>query len=118
MEKSREQFMAWSEEVAMVEGQNQTVEFRRCVAEIKQDLQRFRAIVKQLPKAAEFTDEEVENRSGNVSRLLDVVSDVIGLETHLPRKMEKLQFLLKQTDEMREVNPYRISLWCGRQLSC
>jgi phage shock protein A len=73
MEKSREQFMAWSEEVAMVEGQNQTVDFRRCVAEIKQDIQRYRSIVKKLSKAAEFTDEEVENRSGNVSQLLDVV---------------------------------------------
>jgi hypothetical protein len=29
MVNKREQFMAWSEEVATVEGQNQTVEFRR-----------------------------------------------------------------------------------------
>jgi hypothetical protein len=96
MGKSREQFMGWSEEVAMIEGQNQTVEFRRCVAEIKQDLQRYRSIVNKLPKAAEFTDEEVENRSGNVSQLLDVVSDVIALEDQLPRKVEKLHFMLKQ----------------------
>lgn len=96
MEKSREQFMAWSEEVAMVEGQNQTVEFRRCVAEIKQDIQRYQAIAKNLPQATEFTDEEVENRSGNVSQLLNVVSDVITLEGQLTRKVEKLHFMLKR----------------------
>jgi hypothetical protein len=79
-----------------VEGQNETVEFRRCVAEIKQDLQRYRAIVKKLPNTAQFTDEEVENRSGNVSQLLNVVSDVITLEGQLTRKVEKLHFMLKR----------------------
>jgi hypothetical protein len=48
----REQFMAWKEELAMLDMENQTVEFRRGVAEIKQDLQRYREVFKQLPTAA------------------------------------------------------------------
>jgi hypothetical protein len=76
--------------------ENQTVEFRPGVAEIKQDLQRYREVIKKLSKTAEFTDEEVGNTTGNVSELLDVVSDVITLETQLPRKFEKLYFMLKQ----------------------
>ena len=35
MVNTREQFMAWSEDLADLEVQNQTVEFRRCVAEIR-----------------------------------------------------------------------------------
>ena len=53
--------------------------------------------MKKLPTAVAFTDEEVENTSGNVSQLLAVVSKVIRLKTHVPRKMEKLCFLLKQS---------------------
>jgi hypothetical protein len=52
--------------------------------------------MKKLPAAAAFTDEEVEKTSGNVAQLLAVVSKVIRLKTLVPRKMEKLRFLLKQ----------------------
>jgi hypothetical protein len=96
VETKREQFIAWSEELTMVEGRNETVEFRRCVAEIRQDLQRSREIMKKFPEAAEFADEEIENRSGKVSQLLDVASDVIVLEGQVPRKVEKLHFMLKR----------------------
>ena len=96
MMNTREQFMAWSEDLAEVEVQNQTVEFRRCLAEIKRNLQHYGETMKKLPTAAAFTDEEVENTSGNVSQLLAVVSKVIRLKTLVPRKMEKLRFLLKQ----------------------
>ena len=53
--------------------------------------------MKKLPAAAAFTDEEVENTNGNVSELLAVVSEVVRLKAHVPRKMEKLRFLLKQS---------------------
>ncbi len=72
------------------------MDFRRCVTEIKRALQRYRSIVNKLPKTAEFTDEEVEIRSGNVSQLLDVVSAVITLEGQLTRKVEKLHFMIKR----------------------
>jgi hypothetical protein len=84
MIKSREQFMAWSEEIAMIIGENQTVEFRRCVAQIKKDLQRYREVMKQLPtKVEEFSDEEVETMSGKASQLLDVAGEVTTLHTHV-----------------------------------
>lgn len=73
MVNTREQFMAWSEDLGALELQNQTVEFRRCVAEIKRNLQRYRETIKKLPTAAAFTDEAVENKSGNVSLGLRLV---------------------------------------------
>jgi hypothetical protein len=60
MVKSREQFMASSEEVALVEAQNQTVEFLGCLLEIKQDLQRYGEVLKKLPKTEDLSDEELE----------------------------------------------------------
>ena len=88
MIKSREQFMAWSEEVAMIEGENPTVEFRRCVAEIKKDLKRYREIMRQLPtKVEEFSDEEVEKMSGKASQLLDVAKEVTALHTHVRHQL-------------------------------
>ena len=68
MDKSCEQFAAWSEEVAMIEGENQSVEFRRGMAEVKKDLRRYREVMRQLPKVEEFSDEEVEKRSGKASQ--------------------------------------------------
>ena len=96
MVNTREQFIEWSEDLVMLEVQNQTVEFRRCVAEIKRNLQGYRETIKKLPTAAAFTDDEVENTVGNVSQVLDVVSEVIRLQTHVSRVMEKLRFLLKR----------------------
>ena len=83
MIKSREQFMAWSEEVAKIAGENQSVELRRRVAEIKKDLQRYREVMRQLPKIEEFSDEEIENMSGKASQLLDVAGEVTTLHTHV-----------------------------------
>ena len=87
MIKSREQFIAWSEEVAMIKGENQTVEFRRCVAEIKKELQRYREVMRRLPKIEEFSDEEVETMSGKASQLLDVAAEVTLLHTQVRRQL-------------------------------
>jgi hypothetical protein len=97
MVKSREQFMAWSEEVALVEAQNQTMEFRGCVLEIKQDLQRYGEVLNKLPKIQDLSDEEVEKNDGKAGQLLDVVQEVTALQINLPRKVEKLHFMLKST---------------------
>ena len=40
------------------------------MAEVKKDLQRYREVMRQLPKVEEFSDEEVENMSGKASQLL------------------------------------------------
>ena len=87
--------MSWSEDLALLEVQNQTVEFRRCVAEIKRTLRHYRKTIKKLPAAASQTTKS-KNTVGNVSQLLNVVSEVIRLETHVSRVMEKLRFLLKR----------------------
>ena len=39
--------------LALLEVQNQTVEFRRGLTGIKQDLQRHREVIKELPKPAD-----------------------------------------------------------------
>ena len=96
MMKSREQFMAWSEELAMIEGKIKTEEFRDCVAEIKKDLQLYRDVMKKLPKVEDFSEEELEKRNGKAETLLDIVQEFTGLQINLPRKVEKLHFLLKQ----------------------
>jgi hypothetical protein len=95
MEKNREQFIAWSEELAMIEGENQTGEFRHCVFEIITDLQHYHAVMAQLPNVEEFTDEHIERRSANVFQLFDVAWEVNTLKADLSRKFEKLHLLLK-----------------------
>lgn len=96
LEKIGEQLTTWSEELARIEGENQSVEFQRCVVEIKTDLQHYREVMAQLPKVEEFTDEDVESRSGKVFELFDVVWEVKALKNDLSRKFEQLHFLLKQ----------------------
>jgi hypothetical protein len=43
--------MAWSKDLAELELQNQTVEFRRCLAEIKRNLQSYQETIEKLPTA-------------------------------------------------------------------
>jgi hypothetical protein len=93
---SREHFMAWSEELAMVEGENQTVDSQHCVDEIKTHLQRYREVMQQLPKLEEFTDQEVDKKTGRISQLLDISAEVTILKTDLPRQIKKLHLMLKQ----------------------
>ena len=95
--KISEQFTAWSEELALIEGENQSVEFRRCVLEIKIDLQDYREVMAQLPKVEEFTEEDIEIRSGKVFELFDAAWEVKALKSNLSQKFEKLRFLLKQS---------------------
>ncbi len=67
------------------------------MVEIKTDLQHYREVMAQLPKVEEFTDEDVESRSGKVFELFDVVwEDAKVLKNDLSRKFEQLHFLLKQ----------------------
>jgi hypothetical protein len=49
---TREQFMGWSEDLALLELQNPTVECRRYVADIKRKLLSDRGIIKNLPAVA------------------------------------------------------------------
>jgi hypothetical protein len=96
LEKIGEQFTTWSEEFARIEGENHRVEFQCCVVEIKTDLQHYRELMAQLPTVEEFTDEDVESRSGKVFKLFDVVWEVKALKNDLSRKFEKLHSLLKE----------------------
>jgi hypothetical protein len=48
---TRERFMAWSKDLAELELQNQTVEFRRCLAEIKRNLQSYQETIEKPPTA-------------------------------------------------------------------
>ena len=67
------------------------------MAEVKKDLRRYREVMRQLPKVEEFSDEEVEKRSGKASQSYWTSGEVTTLQIHVPRKVEKLHFLLKQS---------------------
>jgi hypothetical protein len=58
------------------------------VADIKKDLQRYREVMRQLPKVEEFSDEEVEKMSGKASQLLDVAGEVTTLQTQFWRQLK------------------------------
>ena len=97
MKSEQKHFEAWFEKTALLEMEMtaENEEFRQSVADIKKDEQRYRQLIKQLPNVAEFSAEEIENKSGNASQLLGIAIEVMGLEINLPRKVEKLAFMLK-----------------------
>jgi hypothetical protein len=97
MKGEREQFEAWFDETALIDADmtEENEEFRQSVADIKKDKQRYRQLMKQLPNVAEFSAEEVEKKSGKAFQLLDIAAEVMSLEIYLPRKVEKLAFMLK-----------------------
>ena len=96
IEKDREEFDAWFEETAMLEAEIKvaTEEIRQTVTDIKNDRQRYCELLKQIPNVDDFTDEEVEKRNGKASALLDIAGKIAIMKVHVPRKMEKLRFLL------------------------
>jgi hypothetical protein len=96
-----EQFEAWFEEAAMIEAEigDETEELRQCVADIKGDRHRYRQLLKLIPKVTEFSEEEIEKRTGKASQLLDIAGEITVMEIHLPRKVEKLRFLLKHPSQ-------------------
>jgi hypothetical protein len=55
----------------------------------------YRKLLKQIPNVDDFSDEEVEKRSGKASALLDIASKIAIMKVHVPRKVEKLRSLLK-----------------------
>ena len=94
---SREQFSAWFEETALIEAgaETKTGEFLDCVADFKKDQQRYRQIIKQLPNVAEFSEEELDKRSGKANRLLNIAGEITLMKTYFPRKIDRLRFLLE-----------------------
>lgn len=94
-----EQIEAWFEEMflleAEIQGERESEEIRQCVADIKTDLQHYRELIKQIPNEADFSAEEIENTSGQASLLIDIAGEFTLMGIYLPRKVEKLRFLLK-----------------------
>lgn len=101
MKGAGEQFEAWFEETAMLEAEieGEGEDLRKIVEDIKKDRQRYTELIKQVPQVDEFSAEEVEQRSGKASQLLDIAGEVIVLEMNLPLKVEKLRFLLKHPSQ-------------------
>jgi hypothetical protein len=95
---SREQFYAWFEEAALIEAgaETKTGEFLERAADIKKDEQRFRQIIKQLPNVAEFSEKELEKKSGKADRLLSLAGEIMLMKPYFPRKIDRLRFLLEQ----------------------
>ena len=76
-------------------GRESDREFRRCLVEIKTDLQHYHEVMAQLPNVEEFTDQDIERRSAKVFQLFEVAWEVNTLKADLSRKFEKLHLLLK-----------------------
>ena len=95
--RGREQFDAWFEETVLIEADIKTEndEFHECVADIKKDQRHYRQVIEQIPKPEEFSAEELEKRTEKVSQLLDLAGEITLMGIHVPRKVEKLRFLLK-----------------------
>jgi hypothetical protein len=102
IERGREEFEAWFEETALLEAEIEigTEELRQIVTDIKKDRQQYRELLTQIPNVDDFSDEEVEKRSGKASLLLDIASQIGKMEFHLPRKVEKLRFLVEKQDSL------------------
>jgi septal ring factor EnvC (AmiA/AmiB activator) len=99
IEKDREEFEAWFEETALLEAEIkiETEELRQTVTDIKNDRQQYSELLKQIPNVDDFSDEEVEKRSGKASALLHIAGEIAIMKIHVPRKVEKLRFLLKHS---------------------
>jgi len=94
---SQEQVRAWYEEATVVAAgaETKTEELLECVADIEKDWERYWQIINQLPSVTEFSEEELEKRSGKASQLWDVSFEIMLMKTHFPRKIDKLRFLLE-----------------------
>jgi hypothetical protein len=94
---SREQFSAWFDEAKLIESgaETKTDEFLERVADIEKDRQRYQQIIKQLPNVAEFSEEELEERSGKADQLLRLAGEFMLIRTYLSRKIDRLRFLLE-----------------------
>ena len=101
IEKGREEFEAWFQETAMLEAEIkvETEEIRQTVTDIKNDRQQYRKLLKQIPNVDDFSDQEVERRSGKASALLEIAAKIAIMKVHVPRKVEKLRFLLKHASQ-------------------
>jgi septal ring factor EnvC (AmiA/AmiB activator) len=101
IERDRQEFQAWFDETALLEAEIkvETEDIRQTVTDIKKDRQRYHELVNLFPNVDDLSDEEVEKRSGKASVLLDIASEIAVMKIHVPRKVEKLQFLLKHASQ-------------------
>jgi hypothetical protein len=98
---SREQFSTWFKEAMLIESGAKTKsdEFLNYVADIEKDRQRYQQIIEQLPNVADFSEEELEKRTGKADRLLRLAGEFLLIRTYLSRKIDRLRFLLENRTE-------------------
>jgi hypothetical protein len=94
---SREQFSTWFKEVKLIESGAETKsdEFLNYVADIEKDQQRYQQIIEQLPNVADFSEKELEKRTGKADRLLRLAGEFLLIRTYLGRNIDRLRFLLE-----------------------
>ena len=94
---SREQFSTWFQEAKLIEwgAESKSDEFLNYVADIEKDRQRYQQIIEQLPNVADFSEEELEKRTGKADRLLRLAGEFLLIRTYLARKIDRLRFLLE-----------------------
>ena len=94
---SSAQFSTWFKEAELIESaaENKTDEFLKRVADIQQDRQRYQQIITQLPNVVEFSEEELEKRTGKADQLLRLAGEFMLIRTYLSRKIDHLRFLLE-----------------------
>ena len=93
---SSAQFSTWFKEADLIESaaENKTDEFLTRVADIEKDRQRYQQIIMQLPNVVEFSEEELEKRTGKADQLLRLAGEFLLMRTYLSRKIDHLRFLL------------------------
>ena len=93
-----EHFEVWFHDVELLDAAipEKTEAVCQCIIEINEDRTRYREIIQRVAaiNVAGFSPEELKNRNGEASRLLDMATEISALEIQLPRKVEKLAFLL------------------------
>ena len=92
------QFDVWFHDMELLDAaiREKTDEIRQCVIDINKDRKRYREIIIRAAaiNVSDLSLDDLEKRSGEASRLLDMVTEIRVLAIQLPRKVEKLAFLL------------------------
>ena len=70
-------FSTWFKEAKLIESGAKTKsdEFLNYVADIEKDRQRYQQIIEQLPNVVDFSEEELEKRTGKADRLLRLAGE-------------------------------------------
>ena len=86
---TQKQFSGWFQQAKKVRPRNK--DMWQLINEIHIDEWCYQRCVSDLPKVEHFTPDEIENRTGAVSRLCEIGEEIIRLGTTLEMKLSRLR---------------------------